>query len=329
MTTLFAQSFPRLVGDVGATHARFAVVEAAGRPPEQLRVLATQDFPQLLDAINAYLDGVQQRPRHACLGIATPLQGDWVQMTNHPWAFSAKQLAQDLALNRLLLVNDFTALALGVPSLSEGQLRQVGAGVQRLGPKAILGPGTGLGASTLVPVGDQYMAVPGEGGHVTLAAATVEEAAVIACLWKEWPHVSAERVLSGPGLVLLHRLLVTVRGIQAEERSAHEITTQALQGQDEHCRDTVKMFCAMLGTVASNLALTLGAVGGVYIGGGIVPALGEYFHCSPFRQRFEAKGRYGAYLADIPSYVIHAPMVALVGATRALDLPHVLGSVEV
>ncbi len=326
--TLFAQNYPRLVGDVGGTHARFALVHAEGCEPERLQVLATQDFPQLLDAVNHYLGGCPQRPRHACLGIATPLKGDWVQMTNHPWAFSAKQLAQDLALNRLLLVNDFTALALGVPSLPEGQFSQVGGGVQRLGPKAILGPGTGLGASTLVPVGDQYMAVPGEGGHVTLAAARLEEAAVIACLWKEWPHVSAERVLSGPGLVLLHRALATVRGVQAEECSAPEITAQALQGQGGQCHDTVTMFCAMLGTVASNMALTVGAVGGVYIGGGIVPALGEYFHRSPFRQRFEAKGRYSAYLADIPSYVIHAPMVALVGANRALDLPQVLGSVE-
>jgi glucokinase len=328
MTTLFAQSYPRLVGDVGGTHARFAVVQAAGQAPGQLHVLATQDFPQLLDAMNTYLDGIPDRPRHACLGIATPLQGDWVQMTNHPWAFSAKQLARDLALNRLLLVNDFTALALGVPSLSEGQLRQVGAGVQRLGPKAILGPGTGLGASTLVPVGDQYMAVPGEGGHVSLAAANVEEAAVMAWLWKEWPHVSAERVLSGPGLVLLHRALAAVRGVQPRDLSASEITALAIQGQDEHCSDTVNMFCAMLGTVASNMVLTVGAVSGLYIGGGIVPALGEYFSRSPFRQRFETKGRYSAYLADIPSYVIHAPMVALAGAAQALDLPHVLGSVE-
>lgn len=328
MTTLFAQSYPRLVGDVGGTHARFAVVQAAGQAPGQLRVLATQDFAQLLDAINAYLDGIPDRPRHACLGIATPLQGDWVQMTNHPWAFSAKQLAQDLALNRLLLVNDFTALALGVPSLSEGQLRQVGGGVQRLGPKAILGPGTGLGASTLVPVDDQYLAVPGEGGHVSLAAANVEEAAVMAWLWKEWTHVSAERVLSGPGLILLHRALAAVRGVVLQEHSAAEITGLAVQGQDAHCRDTVNMFCALLGTVASNMVLTVGAVGGLYVGGGIVPALAEYFSHSPFRQRFETKGRYSTYLADIPSYVIHAPMVALVGAAQALDLPHVLGSVE-
>jgi glucokinase len=328
MTTLFAPTYPRLVGDVGGTHARFALVTAAGQEPEQLQVLATQDFPQLLDAIHFYLGGVKQRPRHACLGIATPLQNDWVQMTNHPWSFSAKQLAQALALNRLLLVNDFTALALGVPSLSDAQLRQVGGGFQRHGPKAILGPGTGLGASTLVPVGDQHIAVPGEGGHVTLAAATAEEAALIACLWNEWPHVSAERLLSGPGLVLLHRALATVRGVQPEDHTAPEITAQALRGQDEHCRDTVNVFCAMLGTVASNLALTVGAVGGVYIGGGIVPALGDYFHRSPFRQRFENKGRYSAYLADVPTYVIHAPMIALVGAAQALDLPQVLGSVE-
>ncbi|MFM8898535.1 MAG: glucokinase [Burkholderiales bacterium] len=319
MTTFLTPTYPRLVGDVGGTHARFALVQAAGDAPDQVQILATEKFPTLLDAIKHYLEGCPQRPRHACLGIATPLQGDWVEMTNHRWAFSAQQLAQDLGLKRLLLLNDFTALALGVPSLSEGQLRQVGGGVKRFGAKAVLGPGTGLGTSALLPLGDQYLAVPGEGGHVTLAAATAEEAAVIAWLWRQWPHVSAERLLSGPGLVLLHRALAHVRGVLPQDCSAPEVTARALQGQDEHCHDTVSMFCAMLGTVASNLALTLGAVGGVYIGGGIVPALGDYFHRSPFRARFESKGRYSSYLADIPSYVIHAPTVALIGANAALD----------
>lgn len=329
MTNRPTPIYPRLVGDVGGTHARFALVQAAGDAPDQVQILATEKFPTLLDAIKHYLEGCPQTPRHACLGIATPLQGDWVEMTNHPWAFSAQQLAQDLRLQRLLLLNDFTALALGVPSLSEGQLRQVGGGTQRLGAKAVLGPCTGLGTSALVPLGDQYLAVPGEGGHVTLPAATAEEAAVIDWLWRQWPHVSAERLLSGPGLVLLHRALAHVRGVQPQVCSAPEITARALQGQDQHCHDTVSMFCAMLGTVASNLALTLGAVGGVYIGGGIVPALGDYFHCSPFRARFENKGRYSSYLADIPSYIIHAPLVALVGANAALDAKVPVGGIDV
>lgn len=327
-TAASAPAYPRLVADIGGTHARFACVAAPNEPPSDVMVLSSEDFVQIKDAALHYLNTLISRPRQACMGIAAPLLGDQVRMTNQAWSFSARSLKESLGLERLLLVNDFTALALGVPSLQPAQLAQVGGGIERFGPKAILGPGTGLGASALVPCGDRTIAVPGEGGHVTLAASTAEEAAVIACLWEEWSHVSAERLLCGSGLVLLHRALAAVRGIQTQDYTGSDITSNALQGRDEHCRDTVNMFCAMLGTLASNLALTLGAVGGVYIGGGIVPSLGEYFHRSPFRQRFESKGRYRDYLADIPSYVIHAPAVALAGAALALDLPHVLGSVE-
>ncbi len=324
---------PRLVGDIGGTNARFALVRAPGAEPSEIQVLPGAEFPTLLDALRHYLRTTGARPRQACLGVATALQGDRVEMTNSPWSFSARQVAAELGLARLLLVNDFTALALGVPTLAGGQLRRVGAGsLQRArpdGPIAILGPGTGLGTSALVPVNGRYIAVPGEGGHVTLAAATPEEAQVVAWLWKDWPHVSAERLVCGPGLVLLHRALAAVRGLAANPRQdAAEIARAAIDGSDELSIDAVDMFCAMLGTVASNLALTLGATGGVYLGGGMVPALGDYFHRTPFRERFEAKGRYSGYLARIPTHVIHAPYVALSGAACALDLPQVIGSVD-
>lgn len=326
-----AATYPRLVGDIGGTNARFALVQAPGAEPADIQVLPGAEFPRLLDAMRHYLSACGAAPRQACLGIATALQGDQVEMTNSPWAFSARQLASDLGLQRLLLVNDFTALALGVPTLSGGQLSQVGGGEKRAGPMAILGPGTGLGASALVPLeGGRYIAVPGEGGHVTLAAATPEEAEVIAWLWKDRPHVSAERLLCGPGLVLLRRALTALRGLAAEpQQNAAEITRAAIEGSDELSRDSVDMFCAMLATVASNQALTLGATGGVYLGGGMVPALGEYFHRTRFRERFEAKGRYRGYMARIPTYVIHAPYVALAGAACALDLAQVIGAVDV
>jgi glucokinase len=312
--------YPRLVGDIGGTNARFALVEAADRPPSRIEVLPCAAYPALADAINGYLSTHNARPHSASLGMANPLQGDWVQMTNHHWSFSAERLCRDLALERLVLLNDFTALALGVPSLEDKDLRQVGAGTRRDGPMAILGPGTGLGVSGLMPVGQGHVPLAGEGGHVTLPASNAEEAAVTAWMRQRLPHVSAERALSGPGLVLLHQALAAVRGQTAEPCTAASITQQARLKDDALCSDTVAMFCALLGTVASDLALTLGAVGGVYLGGGIVPAMGELFHASPFRQRFEDKGRFSDYLARIPTFVIHAPYCAIDGAAHALDL---------
>ncbi len=324
-------AYPCLVGDIGGTNARFALVEAAGAPPSSIQVLPGADYASLVDAVNAYLAPHARRPRWASLGIANPLDGDWVSMTNHHWAFSARQTCQDLGLERLILLNDFTALALGVPTLGEAQLRRVGSGasVRRPGNLAILGPGTGLGASGLVPVGGGYVPVTGEGGHVTLPAMTEEEVQIVAWLRQRLPHVSAERVLSGPGLVWLYRALAALRGVTLEAApSAAEVTRMAHAG-DALGLETVQFFGAFLGTVAGDLALTLGAAGGLFISGGVVPAMGELFHASPFRERFEAKGRFKDYLARIPTYVIHAPYCAIEGAANAIGLDALPGCLDV
>lgn len=324
--------FPRLVGDVGGTNARFGWVDAAGQAPCEIEVLPCIDYPSLGDAIGDYLGRrgrTERRPRWAALGIANPLDGDLVRMTNHHWSFSAERLRHELALERLMLLNDFTALALGVPALHGSSLLQVGGGSARPGVMGVLGPGTGLGVSGLVPNGRGHIALAGEGGHVTLPTSTAEEAAVVAQLGLRLPHVSAERLLSGPGLVLLHQSLAGVRGHYAEARGAAEITELARAHADPLCIDTVAMFCALLGTVAGDLALTLGAVGGIYIGGGIVPALGDLFSASSFRARFETKGRFSDYLAQIPTYVIQAPYCAIDGAARALDAGPLPGTLDV
>lgn len=313
--------YPRLVGDIGGTNARFALVEAAGHAPSRIRVLACADYARLEDAVADYLSSLAQAPRCASLGIANPLQGDWVQMTNHHWAFSANAVRAHLGLERLALLNDFTALALGVPLLGPHERLQVGPGEPRPGAVAVLGPGTGLGMSGLLPTGEDCVVLASEGGHATLAASNAQEAAVIAWLWRHWPHVSAERVLSGPGLVLLHQALAALRGQPPETLSAADITRRAHSGEDALCGDTVSMFCAFLGTVASDLALTLGASGGVYLAGGVLAAMAGLFPASPFRARFDAKGRFSAHLARIPTYLVQAPYCAVAGAARALDLP--------
>jgi glucokinase len=236
-------------------------------------------------------------------------------MTNHPWAFSISQLQRELGLARLVVLNDFTALALSLPALGAAQSRQVGGGRAVAGaPLALLGPGTGLGVSGLLGA----VPISGEGGHVTLAAADAREAEVIELLRRRFGHASAERALSGPGLENLHEALTQLNGESRPAMSAAQIAAAA--DTDAHCAEVIELFFALLGNVAGNLALTLGARGGVYVGGGVVLHIGGRIDGSPFRERFEAKGRFRDYLAPIPTLVITATeSPALIGAARALD----------
>lgn len=313
-------TFPRLVGDIGGTNSRFALITAPGREITAMRTLPCADFAGPAEAIEHYLaENALPRPRWCAFGIATPVDGDFVKMTNHDWAFSIDALRDRLGLDQLQVVNDFTALAMSLPALAEADLVQVGGG-KPVAQRAIglLGAGTGLGVSGLIPCGGDYAPLDGEGGHVTLAASNSHEAALIAWLATRYPHVSAERVLSGPGLVALYEAEAAVGGRTAESLNAAEISHGALTGSSPLCVAAVDTFCALLGTVAADLALILGAHGGIYIGGGIVPKLGEFFVRSRFRERFEQKGRFSDYLASIPTYVIHAPYPGLLGAARVL-----------
>ena len=323
-----ATSFPRLVGDVGGTNARFATLIGPGAELSHHQTLACDAFPDIGAAIERYLDVTgAPRPRWAAIGIATPVTGDWIRMTNHHWAFSIRSLQAELGLQRLHVINDFTALAMSLPGLLPADIEVIGGGQAEPGsPITLLGAGTGLGISGLLPSRGGYVPINGEGGHVTLAAANEREAAVIAELGRRYPHVSAERVLSGPGLSALHEALARVDGRAVEPLPPASISTRGIADANDPCRATLDMFCAMLGTVASNLALILGARGGVYVGGGIVPKFGSYFASSPFRARFEHKGRFSEYLAGIPTYVIRAPYPALLGAARYLDAEAATGA---
>jgi glucokinase len=312
---------PRLVADVGGTNARFALLDG-----EQVRdelVLSCANYSTLVAAIEHYLTTVDatsgtRRPREAAIAIAGPVTGDMIRMTNHVWQFSAATTRRQLRLERLLFLNDFTALALALRHLPASELQAVGGGrAVASAPVALIGPGTGLGVSGLIPAGDVWVALQGEGGHATLSVMTERETAMLAALRQRFSHVSAERVISGPGLVNLYDALCTVDGSAAEVLTPPEITRRAREASCRVCQEVVNMFCALLGTVAGNLALTLGALGGVYIGGGIIPSLGPVFLSSPFRDRFEDKGRYADYLAAIPTTVIHTPLPAFIGLTQA------------
>jgi glucokinase len=319
-----AYAAPRLLADVGGTNARFALETARGRF-EQIEVLACADYATLADALRAYLalPEVAARlggaVRHGAIAIANPITSDQVRMTNHHWSFSIEGLGRECGFEQLVVVNDFTALARALPFLAEDEKRQVGHGQPVAGsPIGLLGPGTGLGVSGLIPAGAGWTALLSEGGHATFAPADARENAILQYAWREHAHVSAERLLCGDGLELIFRALVHIDGRDDAPLKAAEITGRALAGDCGLCGEVVDIFCGMLGTMAGNLALTLGSQGGVFVGGGIVPRLGERFDRSPFRARFEAKGRFQAYLSAIPTYVITARYPAFVGVAAVL-----------
>ena len=314
----------RLLADVGGTNARFAFQAAPGAPLTDVRVLPAAGFERLQDAMRAYLQGIgQPGVDAAAIAIANPVIGDTVRMTNHHWAFSQREVQAELGLRSLRVVNDFTALALALPDLPPDDLRQVGGGAAPVdAPRALVGAGTGLGVSGLLPDGrGGWVALEGEGGHATLPAVTVRERCVMDGLVRRYGHASAERVCSGQGLLDTFALLCEADGVATDGLdSAAAVTDAALHHGQPQAREALAMLCALLGSVAGNLALTLGARGGVYVGGGIVPRLGPWFDASPFRERFEGKGRFGDYLRDIPVWVItSAQSPALLGAARALD----------
>ena len=318
-----AASFPRLLGDIGGTNARFAWQAEAGVPVADVAALPTDQHPSIAHAMRHYLAMHHHpAPRACALGVATTVTGDRVQMTNHPWQFSIAALQAEMGLERLVVINDFTALALGLPSLGADDLYRVGGGEPVAGaPVAVLGPGTGLGVSGLFPTpAGGWVPITGEGGHVSLAPVDVREQAVLQRLIERFGHASAERALSGPGLVNLYEAACRVSGQAPQPLAPADVIGHARSGGDAACAEALDLFFGFLGSVAGNLALTLGARGGVYIGGGIVPRLLPELERSSFRERFEAKGRFRDYLRAMPVWVIQAEVSpALAGASRALD----------
>jgi glucokinase len=319
---------PRLLADIGGTNARFALELGPGCI-DHIDVLACASHATLAEALRAYLAlpavaavvAGAGPVRHAAIAIANPVMGDMVRMTNHHWEFSIDAMRRECGFDTFVVVNDFEALAMALPWLLDADKVQVGGGAPVAGaPIGLLGAGTGLGVSGLIPApdGKNWTALRSEGGHVTFSPANATEIAVLQYAWREYEHVSAERFLSGAGVELIYRALAELRGVGGAPLDAPEISRRALAGECALCDEVVEVFCGMLGTVAGNLAVTLGAQGGVYIGGGIVPRLGERFARSCFRSRFEQKGRFAGYLAAVPTYVITAEYPAFLGVSAIL-----------
>lgn len=313
-----------LLADIGGTNARFALLQDGVLGPTV--VLPVADHDSAAAAIRAALAALapEAPPRRALLAGAGPVAGDRLTLTNGTWVLEAATLRRAFGFDRVDLVNDFEALAWALPHLGDGDAIEVGAESAAMraplagAPVALLGPGTGLGVAGVLPAPDGLQVLVTEGGHATLAAANAREDEILQRLRARFGHVSAERVLSGPGLVDLYRAMAELAGRTADCASPDAVTKAALYDPSCDARAALETFCAMLGGFAGNLALTLGARGGVYLGGGILPHLADFLAASAFRARFEAKGRFRSYLAAIPTRLIVHPAPAFLGLVRLL-----------
>ncbi|MBN1378062.1 MAG: glucokinase [Gammaproteobacteria bacterium] len=310
-----------LVADIGGTNARFALVELDSSEAVELlaqKTLPTADYQSLTDAASDYLQTAgydQHTVLSGSFAVAGAINGDWFQMTNNPWAFSVQAVRQELGFESLHLLNDFGAIAWSIPTLKENEFIKIGGGESVPGvPVAVLGPGTGLGVGAYILQDDQFIALQTEGGHASFAPQNDLEVEIMVFLQKKYGRVSWERVLSGPGLENIYSALVHIKNIKDEQLNASQITQVALRENDALCIEVLNQFCASLGSLAGDVALTMGARGGVNIAGGIVPRFVDFFVASPFRERFEKKGRFSAYNAAIVTQLVVAEQPGLLGA---------------
>ena len=310
---------PILVGDVGGTHARFAIVDVAG--PRNWSIRERQDlegdFPTFLDALRTYFDrSGTERPPIAAIAVAGPVGEGTAKFTNRGWTIAERDL-KSFGFEQAVLVNDFAALAYAAEVLVEKDLRPIGAALPGLegGTITILGPGTGFGVSCLARYGGHSVPMATEGGHIGFAPSDAQEVAALELMWKQHGRVSVERILSGGGLEELYLTLEQLAGRRPRALAAADITAGATT--DAACRSALSMFCAVFGAVAGDLALAHGARGGVYIAGGIAHKIEPFLLQSTFRRRFEDKGRLSPFVQAIPTRLIVNPDVAMLGAARA------------
>ncbi|MCB8890208.1 glucokinase [Vreelandella malpeensis] len=313
---------PALIGDIGGTNARFALVIPGDTAPYDMQNLACADYPGPVEAAREYLTRVgaidELAPREACLAFACPVHNERVKMTNNPWDFRKSEVKAALGLSLFKVINDFTAQALGVPHVDQAHLFEVQAGVaQPHAARLIIGPGTGLGVAGVFPGRHAWIPLPTEGGHTSFAPTDEIEQALLAFFQARHGRVSVERVLCGQGLLELYQALCEFDTAVPSFHTPAEITAGADAG-DERARRALMRFLKILGNVCGDATLTMGARGGVYLCGGILPRLLDWLPESMLAESFNDKGRMRAYNADIPVHVVTHPWTGLLGAAEAL-----------
>lgn len=313
-----------LIADIGGTNARFALVSVDGTVHEA-RCYSCNDFAGPVETARAYLSAkkIRQPPENGAFCVACPVLGDQVKLTNSAWNFSIERTRREIGLKKLTVLNDCTAQALSVPQLGDDNKIPLTPGEALPdAPIAVVGPGTGLGVSGLLrdSLGG-WVALSGEGGHVTFAPRTEREMKINALLAARYGHVSVERIASGPGLRNVYNGLRELDGLAQANVTGPEIAAAATGGSDPVAIEALDIFAAVLADVASDLVLTLGAKGGVYIGGGIVPKVAVFFKSSSFRARFKEKGRFSDYLREVPSWIITHEFPAFLGLAQTVIGP--------
>jgi glucokinase len=315
--------FPYVVADIGGTNARWGLVSGVDSGGnyciEAINTFENKHHPKFEDSLAAYLDSLGGLAvARVCVALAGPVLGDQIEMTNINWSFSIRAVEKQFNLRKLLIVNDFTALAYSTSALGEADVLRVKAGTQKHAPRAIIGPGTGLGMASLVPLAGKWLPLSGEGGHTAFAPRGEEEIALCSYLQLHQGYVSKEALLSGAGIERIYAGLAAVRGLTVAPQTAARISGLAARGDDDLAVDTLNVFCGVMGSAAADLALTVGALGGVYLGGGILPKVREFLIQSPFVTRFCDKAVMSHYVQDIPVFLIVADEPALVGAAALL-----------
>lgn len=314
------ESAKLLVGDIGGTNARLGLCDIKTGEISQIENYPTADYKGIEDVIDLYL--AKQTAvgfkdiKHACLAIATAITGDQISMTNNHWSFSTAAVKARFSFNNLFMINDFTAVSMAIPMLKETDIIQFGGEAPlKNKPIGVYGAGTGLGVSYLIPANNKWVTFAAEGGHVDFAPDTEEEIAILTHTKDFYQgRVSAERILSGMGLVNIYNALCKHEGVEAQLFEPKDITEKALDGSCNICERTLQHFCVLLGRFGGNLALTLGAFGGIYMAGGIVPRFLSFFEKSDFRKGFEDKGRFSEYNKKIPVFLITHPQTGLLGS---------------
>jgi glucokinase len=311
----------RLIADIGGTNARFALTASGGARPLELtfeRHLPVRAYAGLAEAAQAYLGSYSEAPPaidEAVIAVATPVDAEVIRFTNSPWTFTRAGLAADLGVERLAVINDFAAQAAAMPHLGAADRIAIGSGIARPDwPVVAFGPGTGLGAAGLVSTPSGPVVVASEAGHASFAPHDALEIEILRRLQAQFGHVSNERLLSGPGLVLLTRAMSEISARPFAGDTPEAVTAAAADGSSEVAIDALHVFSGILGGAAGDLALNFGAKGGVFICGGLCGKLGDFFDHARFRERFEAKGRLGAFLAEIPCWLVTNSRTGLIGS---------------
>jgi len=313
-----------LAADIGGTNARFAVAHGSAREGftlEAVQRLRNEDFEHLRDAVHAYLESLgSERPAQGCFAVAGPVSPGKVRMTNSSWRFDPDELGAELGMTRLLAVNDFAAQARGAPLCPPEDLFEINRGEPVPGaPIAVLGPGTGLGLGLVIPHGADMIVIATEGGHAGFAPRTEEEIAVGKFIADEYGFVSWERLLSGRGLVNIHRALCAIEGVQWPNSRPEDITAAALADPASLSFRVVNLFCAILGAYAGDVAVMTGARGGIYLAGGILPRIRAILKDSPFEARRTRRGPMTRYAEAIPVRLILSDTAALTGAAAIAE----------